>query len=105
MAENSFRHVTSGAYAKKGPVMRTSLFSGHWGLNPLGFGSMRVDKGYLEYHDKGAYDRASKPREAFAAAMKGNSLAKKASEACANVKSNKAACFVGHLTSMGKEML
>jgi hypothetical protein len=107
MAENKgFRHVTSGAYAKKGPVMKTSLFSGHWGLNPLGFGSMRIDKGYQEYRDEAKYKNVEAVRGRFAEAMKGKpSIAKLASQKCSNVKGSKARCFVSEMASAGRERL
>jgi len=109
MAEKSFRHVTSGAYARKGVVLRTPL-TGHLALNPLGFGSVRIVKGYQEYRNQAKYDNVEKVRERFANAMSGKkgaeSLAAKASAACATVSpSMKGKCFVGHLSSIGKTML
>lgn len=109
MAEKSFRHVTSGAYAKKGPVFESPL-GGHLALNPLGFGTVRIVKGRQVYTNESAYKNAEAVRSKFAAAFtgkKGNeSLAKKASAACAGVApGNRGRCFVGKLASIGRDML
>ncbi|MGC8618705.1 MAG: hypothetical protein ACP5UZ_08250 [Thermoplasmata archaeon] len=106
--EKSFRHVTSGAYAQKGVVLRTPL-TGHLAMNPLGFGSVRIVKGYQEYHNEAKYNNVEAVRERFANAMSGKkgseSLAAKASAACATASpSMKGRCFVGHLSSIGKTM-